>query len=112
MVRPNCANTNAKIHAPSFIRSAGPKIDVQCTLPCRGRRNGLRAGSRASGGRAGLGRCARVSDAHPRDARPRRFRSRVASAATDRARIPASADSTRAPRQRPASSRTTRKDSW
>ena len=54
MVRANCANRNAKIRAPS-IPSAGPEIDVQCTLPGRGRRNGLRAGSWASRGRAGLG---------------------------------------------------------
>ena len=53
MVRANGANTNAKIHAPLFIPSAGPKIEVQCTLPSRGRRNGLPAGSWASGGHAG-----------------------------------------------------------
>ena len=40
---------------PSCIASAGPKIDVQCTLPGRGRQNGLPAGFGASGGRAGLG---------------------------------------------------------
>jgi hypothetical protein len=54
MVRANCANRNAKIRAPS-IPSAGPEIDVQCTLPSHGRRNGLPAGSWASGARAGLG---------------------------------------------------------
>ena len=61
MVRANCANTNAEIHAPLSSQPPGPKIDVQCTLPGRGRRNGLRAGSRASGGRAGVGGGARSS---------------------------------------------------
>jgi hypothetical protein len=60
MVRANCANRNAEIHATLYA-PAGPKIDVQCTLAGRGRRNGLRAGSRASGGRAGLGDAARAS---------------------------------------------------
>ena len=38
--------------SPSFMPPPGPKIEVQCTLPGRGRRNGLRAGYRASEGRA------------------------------------------------------------
>jgi hypothetical protein len=115
MVRANCANRNAKIRAPS-IPSAGPEIEAQCTLPGRGRRNGLRAGSRASGGRAGFGgRCARASSTRIPETRGCDARSRVASAPTDRVRIPAKPDGARAPqavRQRPASSRTTRKDFW
>jgi hypothetical protein len=85
MVRANCANRNAKIRAPS-IPSAGPEIDVQCTLPGRGRRNGLRAGSWASRGRAGLGALrARISCAHPRDARLRRSLTRSERADRSRA---------------------------
>jgi hypothetical protein len=103
MVRANCANRNAEIHAPlSSYRQA--------------QRSTFNAHSPASGGGTGcalalgpaegaLGRAARVSDAC----------SRAASARTDRVRIPAKPDGARAPQtapQRPASSRTTRKDFW
>jgi hypothetical protein len=82
---------------PSFIPSAGPKIDVQCTLPGRGRRNGLRAGSRASGGHAGRAkggwRCARACPARilRRDSDAR---SRVASAAIEPRRRKGAASTT------------------
>jgi hypothetical protein len=59
MVRANCANRNAKIRAPS-IPSAGPEIDVQCTLPGRGRRNGLRAALLGQPRAGGLGGAARA----------------------------------------------------
>jgi hypothetical protein len=113
MVRANCANTTPKI-LPLFHPIRQP------TLPSRGRRNGLPAGSRASGGHAGRGR---QGGRGRRGARLRRgspdgaaaLRSRVARKAIDRARIPANRDGAGAPptaRQRPASSRTTRKDFW
>ena len=59
MVQANCANTNAEIHAP--LSSHPPaQIDVQCTLPGRGRRIGLRAGYRASEGHAGRAEAGRA----------------------------------------------------
>jgi len=33
MVGANGANTNAEIHAPLSSPSAGPKIEIRCTLP-------------------------------------------------------------------------------
>jgi len=51
MVQANRANRNTKIQTPLSC-PANPKIEVQCTLPGRWRRIGLRAGYRASEGRA------------------------------------------------------------
>jgi len=55
MVQANRANRNTKIQT-LFHAPASPKIEVQCILPGRGRRIGLRAGYWASEGRAEPGR--------------------------------------------------------
>jgi hypothetical protein len=120
MVRANCANRNAKIHAlfhpirrPEDRRSMHPPRPREAERVARwllGQRRG----------RAGLGGAARApllraSLARIPETRGCDARSRVASEATDRGRIPANPDGARAlqtARQRPASSRTTRKDFW
>jgi hypothetical protein len=120
MVRANCANRNAKIHAPlssdprarrSTFNAPSPAAGggMGCPLapgPAEGARDGRRAGR--------LGRrCARLLRASPDGAAA--LRSCVARAPTDRARILANPDGARAPqtaRQRSASPRTTRKDFW
>ena len=55
MIQANRANRNTKIQTPLSC-PASPKIEVQCTLPGRGRRIGLRAGYWASEGRVEAGR--------------------------------------------------------
>jgi hypothetical protein len=115
MVRANCANRNAKIHAlfhpirrPEDRRTMHPPRPREAERVARW----LLGQRRASG----LGRrCARASLARIPETRGCDARSRVANEATDRGRIPANPDGVRAPppaRQRPASSRTTRKDFW
>jgi hypothetical protein len=59
MVQANRANRNTKIQTPLSC-PASPKIEVQCTLPGRGRRIGLRAGYRASEGHAGRAEAGRA----------------------------------------------------
>jgi hypothetical protein len=55
MVRANCANRNAEIHAPLSSHRQAQRSTFNALSPAAGGGNGLRAGSRASGGRAGLG---------------------------------------------------------
>jgi len=59
MVQANRANRNTKIQTPLSCPRQ-PEIEVQCTLPGRGRRIGLRAGYRASEGHAGRAEAARA----------------------------------------------------
>jgi len=59
MVQANRANRNTKIQT-LFHAPASPKIELQCTLPRRGRRIGLRAGYRASEGYAGRAKAGRA----------------------------------------------------
>jgi hypothetical protein len=122
MVRANGANTNAEIHAPL---SSHPQVrrsrfnapfpaavgGMRCAL-ARGPAEGTRDEQR--GGQARAAGAARASPARILR-RGCDARSRVASAPTDRARIPANPDSARTPHtacQRSASPRTTRKDFW
>ena len=114
MVRANCANRTPKftplfhpIRRPEDRRSMHPPRPREAERVARWLLGQRRAG--------GLGGAARASLTRIPETRGRDARSRVASAATDRARIPANRDGARAPqtaRQRPASSRTTRKDFW
>jgi hypothetical protein len=67
MVRANCANTNAKIHAPLASHPQARRSRLNATLPGRGRRNGLPAGlGPAEGGRAWGAQRARLRRASPR----------------------------------------------
>jgi hypothetical protein len=59
MVQAN-ARTETPKFKPLFHAPASPKIEVQCTLPGRGRRIGLRAGYRASEGHAGRAEAGRA----------------------------------------------------
>jgi Tfp pilus assembly protein FimV len=115
MVRANCANTNAEIHAPLSSHPQARKSTFNAPSPAAEGGTGCSlAPGPAEGGRA-WGRCARASLARIPETRGCDARARVASAPTDRVRIPAKPDGARAlqtARQRPASSRTTRKDFW
>jgi hypothetical protein len=72
MVRANCANTNAEIHATLSSDPQARRSMFNALSPAAGGGTGCAlALGPAEGGRA-WGRSARVSDAHPRDARLRR----------------------------------------
>ena len=72
MVRANCANRNAEIHAPFHpIRRPEDRRSMHPPRPLEAERVARwLSGQRRAGGLGG--RCPRVSDAHPRDARLRR----------------------------------------
>ena len=115
MVRANCANTNAEIHAPLSSHPQARRSTFNAPSPAAGGGTGCAlALGPAEGGRAWGALRARISCAHPRDARLRRSLTRGERGDRSGAE-PANRDGARAPptaRQRPASSRTTRKDFW
>jgi hypothetical protein len=101
MVRANGANANTEIRALFLTPPAGPKIEVQCTLSGHGRRDWLPLAARpAQGTRDGR----RAGRRGPRYAPVAPIPHTAPN--PDRARAPLPA------RQRPASSRTTRKNFW
>jgi hypothetical protein len=98
MVRANGANTNAEIHGPLSSHPQARRPSFNAPSPAAGGGTGCAlAPGPAEGTRAGLVGAARASLAHI-SRRGRGARSRVASAPTDRARIPANPDSASAPK--------------
>ena len=86
MVRANCANTNAEIHAPLASHPQARRSRLNAPSPAAGGGTGCAlALGPAEGGRAW--RCARASSTRIPETRGCDVRSRVASAGTDRERI-------------------------
>jgi hypothetical protein len=117
MVRANCANTNAEIHAPLSSHPQARKSTFNAPSPAAGGGMGcpLALGQRRARGPGRLGRrCARVARAHPLDGAAALALTRSESANRSSADTgePDGARALQTARQRPASSRTTRKDFW